>query len=116
MKLNFTHLTAFAAVAAECSVCRGANRLMVSQPAVSKQIKQLERALGVVLFDRTRKGVIATAAGELLEDYARRIFALAEEAEQAIDDLAGLRRGTLRIGAAPTLGTYFLPELLVRFR
>src|SRR5687768_14591784 len=116
MPLNFSQLAAFRAVADAGSVGRGAEKLLVSQPAVSKHIRQLERTLGVALFDRTPKGVRATAAGELLADYARRIFALADEAEQAVADLRGLRSGRLAIAASPTLATYFLPELLVKFR
>jgi DNA-binding transcriptional LysR family regulator len=116
MSIGFTQLTAFRAVADHGSVGRGADALMVSQPAVSKQIKELERSLGVVLFERHAKGVRLTDAGDLLAGYARRVFALIEEAEAAIDDLQGLRRGKLSIGASPTLGTYLLPDVLVRFR
>src|SRR5687767_133245 len=116
MPLSFSQLAAFRAVADAGSVGRGAEKLFVSQPAVSKHIRQLERALGVTLFDRTPKGVRLTPAGELLADYARRIFMLAEEAEQAVADLRGLRRGRLAIAASPTLGVYFLPEPLVHFR
>src|SRR5829696_8567405 len=99
MPLNFTQLAAFRAVAQSGSVVRGAEVLLVSQPAVSKQIRQLERALGVRLFDRHPRGVTLTDAGELLDGYARRIFALAGEAEQAVDDLQHLRRGRLAIAA-----------------
>ena len=116
MALSFTQLAAFHAVAAAGSVGRGAAALGVSQPAVSKQVKLLERSVGAVLFERTARGVRPTAAGEVLADYARRIYALAREAEQAMDDLQSLRRGRLVIGASPTVGTYLLPELLVRFR
>src|SRR5687767_2090471 len=116
MPLNFSQLAAFRAVADAGSVGRGAEKLLVSQPAVSKHIRQLERTLGVTLFDRTPKGVRLTSAGALLADYARRIFSLADEAEQAIADLRGLRRGRLAIAASPTLSVYFLPEVLVRFR
>lgn len=116
MALNFTQLSAFRAVADAGSVGGGADALRVSQPAVSKQVKQLERQLGVTLFERHPRGVHLTIAGELLFDYARKIFALTDEAEQAVDDLQGLRRGKLAIGASPTLGVYFLPEILVCFR
>ena len=116
MPLNFAQLAAFRAVADAGSVGRGAEKLLVSQPAVSKHIRQLEKMLGVTLFDRTPKGVRLTDAGELLAGYARRIFSLANEAEQAVADLRGLRRGRLALAASPTIAVYFLPGLLVRFR
>lgn len=116
MALNLNHLAVFRAVAAAGSVSGGAVGLMVSQPAVSKQLKELEKALRVSLFDRHAKGVRLTDAGVALADYARRIFDLADEAESALDDLSALRRGDLRVGASPTLGTYLLPAALVYFR
>ena len=114
--MNLAHLLIFRAVAEEGSVSRGADRLMVSQPAVSKQLAQFERSLGLRLLDRLPKGVRLTEAGELLLDYARQIFALQEQAEHALDELRGLKRGRLRIGASTTVGVYLLPDVLVRFR
>lgn len=114
--MNLTHLAVFHAVATEGSVSRAADRLMVSQPAVSKQLREFERSLGTPLFDRLPKGVRPTAAGELLGGYARRIFALQAEAEQALADLRGLGRGRLSVGASTTIGVYLLPEVFVRFR
>ena len=71
MPLNLTQLAAFHAVAEAGSVTSGAEQLMVSQPAVSKQIKELERATGTKLFDRWAKGVRLTDSGRVLADYAR---------------------------------------------
>lgn len=116
MALNLHHLALFQAVAEEQSVSRASERLMVSQPAVSKQLQQLERAVGVPLFDRTPRGVRSTQAGELLSGYARRIFALAEEAERAIEELRGLRRGSLAVAAGTTIGVHLLPDVVVAFR
>jgi len=116
MALNPTHLAAFRAVADAGSITLGAERLMVSQPAVSKQIKELEKALSARLFDRGAKGVRLTDSGRVLADYARRIFGLTEEAEAAMADHGALRRGSLAVGASPTLGTYLLPRVLVYFR
>jgi DNA-binding transcriptional LysR family regulator len=114
--LNFHHLTVFDAVAQEKSVGKAGRRLRISQPAVSKQLQLLEHALGTKLVDRLPRGVRLTTAGQLLAGYARRVLKLAEEAEHAIADLEGLRAGTLIVGASTTIGTYFLPELLARYR
>jgi DNA-binding transcriptional LysR family regulator len=114
--MNFGHLAVFHAVAETGSVSRAAERLMVSQPAVSKQLGQLERELKTVLVDRLPRGVRLTAAGDVLAGYARRIFATAAEAERAMGELAGVRRGRLAVAATPTIGVYWLPALLVRYR
>lgn len=114
--MNLNHLVVFDAVATAGSVSKAADRLMVSQPAVSKQLKQLERSLRLSLFDRLPKGVRPTEAGELLAGYARRIFALEAEAGEALEELRGVRRGHLSIGASTTIGVYLLPEIFVRFR
>ncbi len=114
--MNLNHLAVFDAVACEKSISRAGERLMVSQPAVSKQLRLLERALEAKLVDRGPKGVRLTAAGEVLSGYARRIFALSEDAEQAMAELKGLRQGRLTVGASTTLGIYYLPELLAEYR
>jgi DNA-binding transcriptional LysR family regulator len=116
MSLSLNHLAVFHAVAEAGGVTRGAERLMVSQPAVSKQLKDLERALHVSLLQRHGRTVRLTQAGNVLASYARRIFALAGEAEAALADLGAMRRGTLSLGATPTIGTYLLPQALVYFR
>jgi DNA-binding transcriptional LysR family regulator len=114
--MNLNHLAIFHAVAEARSVSRGAERLGISQAAVSKQLKTFERSFGVPLFDRTARGVAPTAAGELLAGYARRLFALAGEAEQAMAELNGLSRGTLAVGASTTIGVYLLPDVFVKLR
>src|SRR6476620_6780504 len=106
--MNLHHLTLFDAVASTGHISRAAERLRISQPAVSKQLRLLESSLGAPLFDRTPKGVRLTEAGRLLAGYARRLLALADEAEHAVAQLRGLRRGRLTIGASTTLGAYFL--------
>ena len=116
MPLSLNHLAVFRAVADAGGISRGAEALLVSQPAVSKQVKQLERALKTQLFERRANGVVLTRTGEVLAAYARRIFDLAGEAEAAVGEVASLSRGTLRVGASPTVGTYLLPDVLVHFR
>ncbi len=114
--MNRNHLTIFQAVAETGSFSRGAERLCVSQPAVSQQVAEFERALKARLFDRLPRGVRLTEAGELLLGYARRLSALEAEAERALAELHGLERGHLRVGASLTIGAYVLPPVLGAFR
>ena len=93
-----------------------AERLMISQSAISTQLKQFERAMGTTLFIRLPRGMTLTPAGHTLVAYADRIFDLSEQALQAVQDVQGLRRGSLLIGASPTIATYFLPSLLVHYQ
>ncbi|HET9784318.1 MAG TPA: LysR family transcriptional regulator [Terriglobales bacterium] len=114
--INFNHLRLFQAAAEAGNVSRAAERLRLSQPAVSKQIRELEEHLGCALLERQPRGVRPTAAGELLAAYARQIFAVSEGAERALADLRGLRRGRLRIGASMTIGVYLVPPWLAECR
>jgi len=113
--MNINHLAIFYAVYQEGSISIGAERLHISQPAVSKQLKELETSFKTALFDRGPKGVRPTEAGKLLSGYAHRIFALETEAETAMAELDGLTRGKLTIGASLTIGNYLLPIILSRF-
>ena len=113
--MNLGHLAVFRAVAQAGSMTRGAERLDISQPAASKQVPELERAIGVPLFDRIGRRVYLSQAGEILADYARRLFALAQEAGQAMADLRAVAGGKLVIGASTTIGTYLLPGVLAEF-
>ena len=110
--MNLNHLAIFHAVAEERSMSRGAARLCISQPAVSKQIKDLEAALGVALFDRLPRGLRLTEAGDVLAGHARRLFAAEADAERALAELKGLTAGRLTIGASLTIGDYLLPQIL----
>src|SRR6516225_9137545 len=114
--MNLNHLAIFHAVAETGSMTLGAERLDISQPAVSKQVQDLEHAMGVHLFDRIGRRVYLSRAGEVLADYARRLFALAREAEEAMADVRAAGRGKLVIGASTTIGTYLLPGVLAEFR
>ncbi|MDH0863453.1 LysR family transcriptional regulator [Mitsuaria sp. GD03876] len=114
--MNFTHLAAFQAVVETGSVTAAAERLHVSQPALTREIRALEERLGVPLFDRLPRGMQPTEAGRLLAGYGAQIFKLAEAAETAVAELAGLRRGHLAIAASRTTGAYVLPAILDEFR
>jgi DNA-binding transcriptional LysR family regulator len=113
--MDFPRLRVFQAVARRRSFSRAADDLHLSQPAVSKHIHQLEAELGAQLFQRTGRGVELTDAGRILADYAGRVETLSEEVRRVLGELAGLKRGYLRLAASSTPGLYLLPEVLARF-
>lgn len=97
--MNHAQLRAFHAVASEGSFTRAAAALRVTQPTVSAQVKELEEAYGVKLFERVGRGVEITELGKALHEITRRQFALEAEAEQLMASARGLLRGHLRVGA-----------------
>jgi LysR family transcriptional regulator, transcriptional activator of the cysJI operon len=111
---NF-RLKVFRTVAGEASFRRAAERLHLSQPAVSQQIHALEEELGVTLFDRAQGRVRLTDAGAVLLTYARKGARLAEEAQAALENARGEAAGELRIGASLTITQYVLPRMLGDF-
>ena len=113
--MNYNHLMIFLAVAEAGGISRGAERLFISQPAVSKQLGLLEASLGLTLLERTPKGTVLTEAGRVLRDYARRLSGLERETETAMAELRGVERGTLTLGASLTVGAYLLPPLLAEY-
>ena len=110
--MNLSQLKAFLAVAQDRSFSRAAEKLYLTQPAVSKQIQALEEGLGMRLFDRVGRSILLTEAGNILHDHAHIVFQTLEETRETITQLRGLQRGHLRISAASTIGTYMLPQPL----
>ncbi len=106
MHLTLRQLTIFAAAARRSSLTRAAEELHLTQPAVSMQIKQLEDAVGMPLFDRVGRRLQLTAAGHELYRYSREINQKVAEIGQVMDDLRGLECGSLRIAVATTVGQY----------
>jgi len=113
--MNRNHLALFHAVAQAGGISRGAERLHVSQPAVSKQIKELEDALGIRLLERLPRGSRLTDGGKLLAQYVQRMAVVEEETARAIDEFRGLKRGRLAVGASMTIGAYLLPQVFGEF-
>jgi len=114
--MQLQQLSYFAAVAEVRHFTRAAETLRVAQPSLSKQIRALENELGAPLFSRARGNITLTPAGEALLPLARRILADVETARREIQDLTGLRRGRVRLGATPSLFAGLLADALARFR
>jgi len=93
-----------------------ARRCAVSQPALSKQVREVEEMLGLKLFERVRPRVVVTPAGEEVVRRARLLLVGARELVNAARTFAGARRGTIRLGVIPTVAPYALPGLLVKLR
>jgi DNA-binding transcriptional LysR family regulator len=106
--MELRHLRYFIAVGDEQHFGRAANRLHVVQPALSRQIRDLERELGFLLFDRLPRGVRLTAAGTLFLNDARRILHDVEEAKRRAERMALGQAGTLRIGIATAVSWHGL--------
>lgn len=115
LSMNLHHLKVFLAVAETGGISAGAERLHISQPAVSREIRELEAQLGLNLFDRQPRGVRLTEGGLRLLEYAQRIFSLEQMAERELRGFANLMQGELILGASATLGSYLLPPLINRF-
>lgn len=114
--MDLQKLRVFVAVAREGNVTRAAKQLSLSQPALSKQLAELEEALSAVLFDRLPRGMRLTAAGEVLLRHAERIYAAERAAESELSELSGLRAGRLSIGASTTIGSYLIPSVFGAFQ
>ena len=114
--MDIRGLEVFLSVAKHLNYTRAGEELNLSQPSVSIRIKQLENELGMKLFEQLGKKVALTDAGLLLVSHARRVIAAIEDAKQALEELQGLERGSLRIGASTTPGMYLIPQIIARFK
>ncbi len=115
MEVTLKQLVYFLAVADAGRFVQAAGDVRIAQPTLSRQIQALEDDLGETLFTRGRDHVTLTAAGETLLPLARRIVADVETARLEIAELAGLRRGRLRVGATPSLCVGVLADVLAVF-
>lgn len=110
--LNYHHLRYFRTIAREKNLTRAAEKLNLSPPALSLQLKQLEESLGQRLFDRSGKGMELTDAGRVALDYADTIGKAGEELVDVMRHGVGSGRQLLRVGAVATLSRNFQFELL----
>ncbi|MEU5526383.1 LysR family transcriptional regulator [Micromonospora chersina] len=116
MQMQLHQLRYFVAVAEVRHFTQAADLVGITQPSLSKQIHALETDLGAPLFERVRGNITLTAAGEVLLPLAKRILADVDTATREVQELVGLRRGRVRLGATPSLATSLAPPVLRRFR
>ena len=110
--MNLNQLTYFKAVSETGSISRAAEELLITQPAVSKQIKALEDELGEKLFDRIGKKVFLTRAGQMLYTHVDRILRSVDEAKTAVRDISAECSGELIIGVSDHISIHRLPDVL----
>lgn len=111
MHITFRQLQVFDFVARHQSFTRAAEALHLSQPGVSMQVKQLESAVGMALFEQIGKRIDLTDAGRVIQRLSRSVTEQLWETEQAIDELKGVEGGRLRVSVATTVN-YFASRLL----
>jgi len=114
MNISLRQLRVFEAVARLSSYTRAAEELHLSQPAVSMQVRQLEDAVGLTLFERLGKSIVLTEAGRETYQYSRSINRALQEMEEVMEALKGVSRGRLHVAVASTVN-YFAPRLLAVF-
>ena len=115
-RIKFRHLHCFLTVAHHRSLQKASEALSLTQPAVSKTIKELEEILEVQLFDRDRKGTSLTRQGEIFHEHAESILNAVQHATSSMAQARVFSDSLIKIGAVPSLTAYLLPEALVEFR
>lgn len=110
--LNYHHLYYFRAIATEGSIARAAKKLRLGQPTLSMQLKQLEDALGRKLFDREKKRLVLTEAGQMALDYANEIFRLGDEMVDAVHDRLTPGRISIQVGSEDAVPKHVTTQML----
>ena len=114
--MTLEQLRIFIAVAEKQHVTQAARVLNLTQSATSAAIAALETRYGIKLFDRVGRGIVLTQTGRDFLNEAREVVARAKAAAQVLDDLAGLKRGSLNLAASQTVANYWLPSRIEAFR
>lgn len=113
--MNVSAYKSFLALARTGHMTRAAAELHLTQPAVSAQLAKLEEQVGHRLFDRSPAGMVLTSAGQLYLRHVEESLRWLERGQEALDELAGLRQGSLAVGGGATATTYLLPPILGQF-
>src|SRR3979490_1494741 len=114
--MTLEQLAIFIGVPKKQHVTQAASELNLTQSATSAAIAALERRYGIKLFDRVGRGIVLTQIGRDFLNEARAVVARAKAAAQILDDLAGLKRGSLTLAASQTVANYWLAPPTAAFR
>lgn len=114
--MDSRQLKHFVAVADHGHFTMAAKALHIAQPALSISIRKFEAQLGVELFRRQDRKVELTYEGKVLYEHAKRILQQFDDAKLAMDELIGLEKGEVRLGAPSMMGSYFFPEIVMAFK
>lgn len=114
--MDIRQLSYFIEVAKQMSFSKAAEQLRVSQPSLSKMVKNLEDELGAVLFDRTTKKMQLTDAGKVVIGQAQEIMKLIQNLSSELSDVMEIKKGSIKIGIPPVIGSLFFPKLVRDFQ
>lgn len=116
INLTLRHLEVLLAIAEQGSLRGAAERLFLSQPAVTQQLQALEREVGFALVDRRSRGSNLTAEGSQMLEYVRSALGAVRDLERLVDDIAAGRTGQISLGATLTAAEWLVPRLVAAFR
>jgi len=114
--VNLRHLEVFCAVVDRESFSGAAERLIMTQPAVSMQVQVVEKYFGVQLLERRRRRVVLTEAGALVHEWATSVLSSEAETRRRVDELKHVETGRVVVGSNVTIGSYLLPPIVSRFK
>lgn len=113
--MDIRHLQYFMEVARHRSFTKAAESLYITQPTISKTIKNIEEELGIILFDRSSKKIELTDAGKIMFEQGHHIVNSFQNLSSELQDLQNLKKGHIRIGLPPMIGSSFFPEVIGLF-
>jgi DNA-binding transcriptional LysR family regulator len=115
MMINFNQLRIFHQTAKYQSCTIAAEKLFITQPAITSQIKAFEKSCNLTLFKKKGRKIYLTDEGKILYEYARKVFEYEKEIEDAIEDMRELKAGILRLGTTKTYARSYIPSFISKF-
>ncbi|UVI33051.1 LysR family transcriptional regulator [Paenibacillus spongiae] len=113
--MDLRQLSYFLEVAQHASFSKASQSIHLSQPTLSKMVRNLENELGIVLFDRSTRRVVLTEAGKLVQTHAQAVINARQQLLAAVEDLTEMRRGQFALGLPPVIGASFFPKVIADF-